>query len=97
MCRANHRARNAAPPNSTTYTAHPHTGGVTTAAGTAMAAMPKPIRASARAVLRSSCVPLRIRSRQYAPVTPHNAISSQLDIAGPCTVHLPRTYDVGVD
>ncbi|MFF2412610.1 aminotransferase class I/II-fold pyridoxal phosphate-dependent enzyme [Streptomyces sp. NPDC058092] len=31
-----------------------------------------------------------MRSRQYAPVTPHNAISSQQDTTGPCTAHLPR-------
>ncbi|GGT57914.1 hypothetical protein GCM10010207_67060 [Streptomyces atratus] len=94
--RENHSARNEAAPNSTAYTAHPHAGGDTTAAGTAIAAMPKPINASARAVLRPSPVSLRVRSRQYAPVTPHNAISSQPDIAGPCTAPLPpgRTTSV---
>ncbi|CAM5236939.1 hypothetical protein SMICM304S_06840 [Streptomyces microflavus] len=48
----------------TPYTAQAPSGGVSTAAGTAIAAMPKPISASPRAVLRSCGVPVRVRSRQ---------------------------------
>lgn len=58
--------------------------------------MPNPISASARAVLRSSSLPVRVRSRQYEPVTAHNAISSHPDVAGPCTAALPRANDIAV-
>src|SRR3954465_15670516 len=93
LVRAAHSARSAAPPNTAAQSGQAHDGGVNTAAGTAIAAIPKPTSASPPPPPRSSSTLLRIRSRQYAPVAAQSAASSQPGEAGPCTPTSP--LDVG--
>ncbi|GGO41046.1 hypothetical protein GCM10012286_20180 [Streptomyces lasiicapitis] len=56
--------------------------------------MPNPISASPPAVRRCSSTPLRIRSRQYAPLPAQSATNSQLADPGPCTEHLLDRRDI---
>lgn len=64
LLRTDHRVRSAAAANTAAYANQAQRGGVAAAAGTAIAAMPNPMSASAPAVRRCSSTGLRIRNRQ---------------------------------